>query len=89
MTETSNSKGLFARISPDCVSVFAEVNTLEQFISKMTLPGCVQTRVVCCYCFALHIMSTQAATNTCEVSKIVSCLAPLRWDLFTLSTHTL
>lgn len=89
MSETSNSEGLCARISPDCVSVFAEVNTLEQFISKMTEPGCVQTRDACCYCFALHIMSTQAAANTCEGSKIVSCSAPLHWDLSTLPTHTL
>lgn len=89
MTETSNSEGLCARISSNCVSVFAEVNTLEQFISKMTEPGCVQTRDTCYYCFALHIMSTQAATNTCEGSKIVTCSAPLRWDLFTLPTHTL
>lgn len=89
MTETSNSEGFCAPISPDCVSLFAEVNRLEPFIPKMTEPGCAQTQDACCYCFALHIVSTQAATNTCEGSKTVSSSAPLRWDLFTLPTHTL
>lgn len=89
MTETSTSRGSCARFSPDCASVFVEMKTLEQFISRMVAPGCVQTRDACCYCLALHIMSAQAATNTCEGSKIVSCSAPLRWDPFTLPAHTL
>lgn len=88
MSETSNSGGLCARFSPDCGSVFAEVNTLEQFSSKRAEPGCVQTRDTRCYCFASHIMSTQAAPNTCERSKIVLCSASLRRDSFTLPAHT-
>lgn len=88
MSETPNSGGLCAHFSPDCGSVFAEVNTLEQFSSKMAKSGCVQTRDTRCYCFALHIMSTQAAPNTCEGSKIVLCSAPLRRDPFTLPAHT-
>lgn len=89
MTETSSNEALCSRISPDCVAVFAEVSTLEQFISELTEPGCGQTRDARCYCFALHITSTQAAANTCEGFKIVSCSAPLRWDRCTLPTHTL
>lgn len=53
MSDTSNSGGLCARFSPDCGSVFAEVNTLEQFSSKMAEPGCVPTRDTRRYCFAL------------------------------------
>lgn len=84
MSETSNSGGLCARVPPDRGSVFAEVNTLEQFSSKMAEPGCVQTRDTRCYCFAVHIMSTQAAPNTCEGSEIVLCSA----EPFTQAAHT-